>query len=168
MSKKKWSKVDEELLIGNFSSAKWGDLLKMLPDRKEYEILRKADKLGLEREREKIAEYYDEEKEGWVETHIHYGKSKCTISSIYPAKKSITFEEAKNRVDQNIGRVFGKWYLESTNGGLGDPELDGLGLNAFLCKQFNDNNGYQEYLKQIKALAEIKANQMIETKKSND
>jgi hypothetical protein len=168
MSKKKWSKVDEELLIEKFSSAKWEDLLKMLPDRKEHEILFKADKLGLKREPERIAEYYDEEKEGWVETHIHYGKIKGTVSSFYPAKKGETFEEAQKRVFENITNVFSKWYFETTNGGVGDPELDALGFKAFLYKQFNDNDGAQEYLKQIEALARIKAKQMVEMNSRND
>jgi hypothetical protein len=163
-----WSKKEDEVLLNNFASAEWDDLLKLIPNKTESKILSRASKLGLKREPEKIEEYYDEEKEAWVDTHVHYGKIKGKVSSVYPAKKGDTFEEAQNRVFENITKVFSKWYFETTNGGIGDPELDVLGFKAFLSKQFNDNDGAQEYIKQIEALAKIKASQMMETKKSND
>ncbi|MGD6896120.1 hypothetical protein [Bacillus infantis] len=100
----KWSEDELEILINNFSSIKWDVLLQLLPTKGEGSITSKAADLGLKRESEKIAEYYDEERDAWVVTTVNYNKIKVTVSSIYPAKGGSSFEEAKDRVVNNIAK----------------------------------------------------------------
>ncbi|WP_419955961.1 hypothetical protein ACN6MT_11470 [Neobacillus niacini] len=102
----KWSTEELVILKNNFSSAKWEDLLNMLPDRIDYLIVAKAYKLGLKRENDKIAEYYDDEKEAWVETKRCYGKILSTVSSTIPAKKGTTLKEAKDKLGEKIAKIF--------------------------------------------------------------
>jgi hypothetical protein len=157
---KKWMIKEDKILNENFASANWNDLLKMLPNKAEHEILVRASKLGLKRKSDKITEYYDEEKEAWVETSVHYGKIKSTVSSVFPAKEGISFETARNRVGEKIAKMFSKWYFDSTNGGFNDPELDKFGCKAFISKQFNDNEGFEEAKKQLLEVAQTKAKQV--------
>jgi hypothetical protein len=105
-NKRYWSKRDEEILIRNFCISKWDELLKMLPEKTEVQILSKADRLGIKREPDKIAEYYDSEEDAWVETFVHYNKIKGTVSSTYPAKNGLTLKEAKERVGNNFAKSF--------------------------------------------------------------
>ncbi|MEH7526466.1 hypothetical protein V7149_24850 [Bacillus sp. JJ1503] len=89
----------------NFSSAKWDELLKMLPDKAEDGITGHAAKLGLKRESEKLEPYYDEEKEAWVQSTINYRKIKSTVTTVMPAKKGTTFEQANDRLVDNMARA---------------------------------------------------------------
>lgn len=106
MAKKTWNKKEDEILINNFSTIKWDELLEKLPEKTEQQILNRAAKLGLSRERELVEIYYDEEREAWVETWDTYGKIKIRSSSIIPAKKGTTFEEASNALGERIAKVF--------------------------------------------------------------
>lgn len=101
----KWNKKEDEILRGNFSSANWEDLLEMLPGKGEGKITGRAVKLGLKRESELIAEYYDDEKDAWVVTYVNYNKVKSTVSTSYPAKGGLSLIEAKERVSRNIGKA---------------------------------------------------------------
>ncbi|MEH7345554.1 hypothetical protein V7122_16995 [Bacillus sp. JJ1532] len=101
-----WSKKEEEILKENFSSAKWDELLKMLPNKGEGGITGHAAKLGLKRESEKLKPYYDEEKEAWIQTTVNYDEIKSTVTSIFPAKKGTTYEQANDRVVANMARGF--------------------------------------------------------------
>lgn len=100
----RWTKKEEEIVKQNFTSAKWEDFMSMLSEKTENQILSKANKLGLKREREKIAEYYDEERGGWVETYVSYNKMKATVSTIYPVSKD-TLEEVKEIFSKRVSKV---------------------------------------------------------------
>lgn len=108
---KTWSKKEDEILINNFSTIKWEELLEMLPEKTEKQILNRADKLCLTREDELIEIYYDEDREAWVETwDIYAAKLKGTVSSVIPAKKGTTFEEARKALGKRICKAFFKLF----------------------------------------------------------
>lgn len=102
----KWSKEEIEILKENFSSAKWEDILSMIPDKIDYLIVAKAYKLGLKRKEDKIEEYYDEEKEMWIEITRYYQSIMGTVSSCIPSKKGTTLKQAKDNLGEKIAKTF--------------------------------------------------------------
>lgn len=106
MSSSSWSKKEVETISNSFATAKWEELLSIIPFKTEAQIIRKADKLGLKRESEVVDVYYDEEKEAWVETKVNYNGTKFTVRSIIPAPNETTFEAVKEMLGEKVTKVF--------------------------------------------------------------
>lgn len=130
----------------------------MLPDKGEGSITGRAVKLGLKRESEKIAEYFDEEKEAWVVTHVYYNQIKCTASSIYPAKGGLSLTEAKDRVSNNMAKAIVdiskpkyQKFIETIGIGLHTKELESIfyrmQLEMFFAK--GNNEKVEKYKEQL-------------------
>lgn len=111
MGKNYWSKKELEIVNNHFAISKWEELLKMIPDKSEQQIISKANKLGLKREKEIIEVYYDEEKEAWVEKSISYNGSKFIINSIIPAPIGSTFEETMDKLSKRVTKIFMEMHL---------------------------------------------------------
>jgi hypothetical protein len=119
MGSSSWNKKEEKIVKNNFSTAKWEDLLGMIPEKTKKQIINKANKLGIKREREVVDLFYDDEKGAWVETTVSYNGSKFKVNSIIPAPKGKTFEETKERVSLKVSKVFAEMiaprYMELIN-----------------------------------------------------
>jgi glutathionyl-hydroquinone reductase len=134
-------------MINNYEKSTYEEITELLPKKTSTQILNRAKKLGLKRDKSLMPEkiYYDKDKKYWKHT---YETENAIVTACYPASEEESYEEARQKVVKNMARVFNdlsnKYYYDflAANNLPDDPRFRDIHFKLTFDKFVNKNTDH--------------------------